>query len=133
MNDVVSSVVHALENDKIKGLEYSLRGTASYTYDGILDVIAKHCGQSTYTKTKRSLITGYIEKFFIGRTHDKNIMKMFELHETERQNFLNDWSYLTKFNLKETKNLLSTYPAASVKMDNYVKPYLYQYKRISLD
>ncbi len=133
MNDVVSCVVHALENDQIKGLEYSMRGSTAMTFDGILELLAKHCGRASYTKARRSIITGYIEKFMIGRTHDKNMMKMLEWHEAEPQNFMNDSNYFEKFKIKETTDLKTTYAEGKGKSDYYIEPYLYQYKRIALD
>jgi hypothetical protein len=76
MNDVVSCIVHALENDQVKGYEYTLRGSHGITYDGILDVLAKHTGQTNFTKCPRSYITGFFEAFIAGRTHDKNMVTL---------------------------------------------------------
>lgn len=74
INDVANSVVHALENTEIKGLEYALRGSTSVSFDEIVDILAKHCGATNYTKCPRSYITGFFEKFMLGRTHDKNMV-----------------------------------------------------------
>jgi hypothetical protein len=66
--------VHALSNDHIKGLEYAIRGENSITYDGILNVLAKHTENIHWEKCKRSVIAGWLEKFFVGETHDKNLV-----------------------------------------------------------
>ena len=71
---MVNCIVHALENDHIKGYEYTVRGSNGITFDGILEILAKHCGIPNYTKCPRSYITGFFENFFIGRTHDKNMV-----------------------------------------------------------
>ena len=103
------------------------------TFDGLLDILAKHCGQTSFNKVKRSYISGFFEKFFVGQTHDKNIMEMLEAHENERQNYKNDWSYMEKFKIQETANLKTTYAEGTVQSDHYNEPYLYQYKHIALD
>ena len=72
--DAVNCIVHALENDQIKGLEYALRGSTGVTFDGILELLSKHCGTTNYTKCSRSYLTGFFEKFLVGRTHDKNMV-----------------------------------------------------------
>ena len=74
INDVVGCLVHALENEKITGYEYALRGSTSITFDGILETLSKHCEMPNYVKCPRSYITGFMEKMFIGRTHDKNMV-----------------------------------------------------------
>ena len=73
----MSCIVHALENDQIKGYEYTLRGNTGITFDGILETLAKHCGVSNYIKSQRSYIIGLFENFAIGRTHDKNMVRLF--------------------------------------------------------
>lgn len=74
MNDVVQCIVHALSNEHIKGLEYALRGDNSITYDGILNVLAKHTENIQWEKCKRNIMGGLIENFFAGETHDKNLV-----------------------------------------------------------
>lgn len=132
-NDVITCILNALENNEIKGLEYALRGSTSTTFDGLLDMLSKHCNQPAYEKISRNRLTGFFEKLFIGQTHDKNFMDMIEWHEIEQQNYLNDWNYMKRFNIKETITLKETYAESKVNQENYVKPYLYKYKHIVLE
>ncbi len=133
MNDVVSCIVHALENPKVKGLEYAIRGSTATSFDDIIDILAKHCGVSHFVKCPRNYITGFFEEFIIGRTHDKNMMKMAGWHEVERQNYKNDWNYLEKFKIKESQSIRDYYVPNACISENYIEPHLYKYKRIALD
>ncbi len=74
MNDVVNCVLHALQNDKAKGLVYGIRGSSSVSFDELLAILAKHCGAVNFTKCPRSYITSFFENFVVGRTHDKNMV-----------------------------------------------------------
>lgn len=76
MNDVVQCVANALDNENIKGFEYSVRGDLSITYDEILSTLARYSESVNWKKCKRNLVTGIIENFFAGETHDKNIVKL---------------------------------------------------------
>lgn len=114
-------------------MEYAIRGSASITFDKLLDIIGKHCNQADYQKCSINPVTDFLEEFFIGRMHDKNLVKMIEWHELERQNYLNDWDYMKRCNIKETANLKDTYPEGKVDPKKYVTPYLYQYKHIALE
>lgn len=133
MADLVSSILNALENPKIKGLEYAIRGATSITFDGLLDAVAKHCSQPDYRRNKLNVMTDFAEEFFVGRTHDKNLVKMIQWHEIERQNYLNGWDYMKKYKLKETRSLKDTYAEGKVEPEKYTTPYLYKYKHIALD
>eukprot|EP00826_Nyctotherus_ovalis_P057503 TRINITY_DN7866_c0_g1_i1.p2 TRINITY_DN7866_c0_g1~~TRINITY_DN7866_c0_g1_i1.p2 ORF type:complete len:152 (-),score=40.38 TRINITY_DN7866_c0_g1_i1:108-563(-) len=133
INDVVDCILHVLQNDKIEGFSYAIKGKKAMTFDSILDLIANHCGQLNYKKFSYGYIGTTIEKFFIGRTHDKNFMKLLQWHEIEPQNYMNNWNYLEKFNIAENYNIKDTYPESKANLDWYVRPYLYQYKHIVLD
>ena len=98
----------------------------------MLDVLSKYCGKPDFVKSK-SLTGGFLEKFFVGTTHDLNSTKMILSHETEPQNFLNLADYMTTNGIKETTSFEDTYPENKVIEGKYLNPYLYQYKRIILD
>jgi len=130
---VVECILHALDNDKIQGFGYAIKGEKAMTFDSLLSLLANYCGEDNYKKFRYGYLTTYLEKFFIGRTHDKNFMKLLQSHELEPQNFMNDWSYMEKFNIAEKYNIKDTYPESKVNRDNYTEPYMYQYKCIALD
>lgn len=103
------------------------------TFDSLLDLLANYCGQENYKKFNYGFFSTFFEKFFIGRTHDKNFMKLLQWHELEQQNYMNDWSYLEKFNIAENYNIKDTYPKSKVNPQSFIEPYMYQYKHIALD
>lgn len=131
IKDVVECIANSLTNDKIKGNQYDVRGAKSYTFDGFLDVLAKYCGQKNFSKCHCQC--GVLENFFIGRTHDKNLLKMIQWHEECVQNYSSDPNYLEHNGLKESTVLTDLYQNDLVKPESYIEPYLFHYKRIVLD
>lgn len=117
----------------MEGFSYAIKGKKAITFDSLLDLMANYCGQLSYKKFSYGYLSTTFEKFFIGRTHDKNFMKLLQWHELEPQNYMNDWSYLEKFNIAENYKIKDVYPESKVSIDKYVEPYLFQYKRIALD
>ena len=65
----------ALTRDNIKGFEYAVRGPESVTFDGVLDTLSQYCQVPKWEKVKRSYAAGFLERFVIGHTHDKNVVQ----------------------------------------------------------
>eukprot|EP00831_Metopus_contortus_P046350 TRINITY_DN37229_c0_g1_i1.p1 TRINITY_DN37229_c0_g1~~TRINITY_DN37229_c0_g1_i1.p1 ORF type:complete len:246 (+),score=68.89 TRINITY_DN37229_c0_g1_i1:8-745(+) len=129
----VSCISHALSNPEIKGKNFAIRGASAISYDGIIDVLTKHSGIPILNKKARCPISGFVEKFIIGDTHDKNMMKMAEWHEQEPQDFQKEENYFEKFKISPKYEFNSFYSGSKAKEDAYMKPYLFEYKKIALD
>eukprot|EP00831_Metopus_contortus_P081599 TRINITY_DN8617_c0_g1_i3.p1 TRINITY_DN8617_c0_g1~~TRINITY_DN8617_c0_g1_i3.p1 ORF type:complete len:205 (-),score=32.25 TRINITY_DN8617_c0_g1_i3:169-783(-) len=131
--DTVSCIVHALNNAEIKGKNFAVRGSSAISYDGIIDVLTKHSGVDQLNKKAHSSILDFVEKFFIGETHDTNMMKMIECHESKPQDFKNEDNYFEKFKLVPKYEFNAYYAESKAKEESYMEPNLFKYKTIALD
>ena len=72
------------EMNELKGHKYTLSGEKGYTLSEMLSVLEGSCGQNK-TKLSSSFLglrlTDFVEEFFVGIAHDKNMGKMAEFFE----------------------------------------------------
>ena len=90
------------------------------------------------TKLGKSLlglnVSDYIEEFFVGITHDKNMGRMATYFDTEVPDLeVDSPDFFKKFNLTQQKTLEKTYRDADIKEENLVFPIFTNYKMVSLD
>ncbi len=103
-DDLALAVQTALGNtDEVKGKRFSVNGSAGVTMNELLHLIEKQVGKdSGSTSLKGSLLglglSDYVEEFFTGITHDKNMGRFVEYMDAHRPNLDAD-DFFTKFGL----------------------------------
>lgn len=111
--DLAAAVQNALANTKdVKGQKFTVNGNQNVTLNDILHLAEKQVGTEN-TRLKGSLLglnlSDYVEEFFTGITHDKNMARMAEFFDTHSLNLEADApDFHNKFGLSQ-----------SVSLDNY--------------
>ena len=92
-------------------------------------------GSTKLTKSFLRLnLSDYIEEFFVGITHDKNMARFAEYFEYERPDLERQSpDFFTKFNLTHQATLDQYYKQSAIREDDLVFPIFTNYKMTSLD
>ena len=89
------------------------------------------------TRLKSSLLglnlSDYVEEFFVGITHDKNMARMAEFFDTHSVNIEGDADFHQKFGIEQTGTLEGLFGGKKVKEEDLVFPIFSNYKMVSLD
>lgn len=102
-DDIANAINHSLSNaDKVKGTNLTLNGSEDYTLKDILTVLEQSVSKDQgSTRTKKSFgLTDYIEEFFVGIAHDKNMARMSDFFEANSSINLKENDFYGKFNLQ---------------------------------
>ena len=105
-DDIVNSIEHSLANpDQVKQTNLTLNGCEDLTLKEILytleQSVSKDQGATTPRKTLLGLgISDYIEEFFVGITHDKNMARLADFFEQHPNINLKDNDFYGKFNMQ---------------------------------
>ena len=109
--DLTSAIETAFANiTDVKGQRFTVNGNQQVSLNDILHIIEKHVGKdSGSTSLKGSLlglnISDYVEEFFTGITHDKNMGRMADYMDAHTPNFeAGSADFHKKFNLKHNVN-----------------------------
>lgn len=79
-------------------------------------------------------LSDYIEEFFVGITHDKNMRRMAEYFETHKPNLSeNNPDFYETFNLKHSISIRETFETYKIRQDELEFPIFSNYKMTSLD
>lgn len=137
--DLATAVETALERtSEVKGKRFNVNGAKSITLNELLHLVEKSVGkESGSTKLKGSLLglglSDYVEEFFTGITHDKNMGRMAEYMDSHTPNFDAGAPDFFKQLGIEQKVSLQTYFSKNVKEEDLVFPIFTDYKMVSLD
>lgn len=102
--DLSVAVETALSNSgEAKGQKFAVQGKDAATLNELLGMIQKQVGNDN-TKLAGSILglnlSDYVEEFFTGITHDKNMARMAEFYDSHAINFEADQAdFFKKFNL----------------------------------
>lgn len=114
-----------------------MNGSQKATLNELLGLTQKLVGNDN-TKLSSSLLglglTDYIEEFFVGITHDKNMARMAEFFDTHSLNLEADQpDFFKQFGLNQKVSLQDYYEGKKVKEEELVFPVFTSYKTVSLD
>ena len=136
-DDLTTAVQYAIANtDSVKGQKFSVNGQQSVTLNEILQFAERKVGREN-TRLKSSLLglnlSDYVEEFFVGITHDKNMARMAEFFDTHSVNIEGDADFHQKFGIEQTGTLEGFFGGKKVKEEDLVFPIFSNYKMVSLD
>lgn len=124
--------------DEAQGQRYSVSGKEELNLKEILAVLEGAVGKAQYsTKLANSLLrlnlSDYVEEFFVGITHDKNMRRMAEYYESHKPNLTeNNPDFFSKFNLTHSQSIHDAYQT-KIREEDLVFPIFTNYKMTSLD
>lgn len=105
------------------------------TLKDILHLVEKSVGRDS-TALKGSLLglglSDYLEEFFTGITHDKNMARMAEYMDANMPQF-DMQDFFQKFNLQHKENIGEYFGGKKLKEEELVFPIFSNYKMVSLD
>ena len=135
--DLTTAVETALNTAEAKGKKYTVNGTQAATLNELLGMTQKLVGNDN-TKLASSLLglglSDYVEEFFTGITHDKNMARMAEFFDTHSLNLEAEQpDFLKEFGLTPKVSLQDYYGGKRVKEEELVFPIFTSYKQVSLD
>lgn len=137
-SDLALAVETALNNtEEVKGKKFSVSGTETVTMNELLHLLEKQVGKdSGSTSLKGSLLglglSDYVEEFFTGITHDKNMGRFAEYMDSHRPNIEAD-DFFSKFGLAHSCDVKQYVANKKVREDDLVFPIFSNYKMVSLD
>ena len=135
--DLTSAVEHALSNtNDVKGQKFSVNGQQSVTLNEILKFAERKVGREN-TSLKGSFLglnlSDYVEEFFVGITHDKNMARMAEFFDSHSVKIDADADFHQKFGLTQTGTLEGFFGGKKAKDEDLIFPIFSNYKMVSLD
>jgi hypothetical protein len=135
--DLTTAVETAFNTADAKGKRFAVNGTQTATLNDLLGMTQKLVGNDN-TKLASSLfglgLSDYVEEFFTGITHDKNMGRMAEFFDTHSLNLEADQpDFFKQFGLSQKVNLQDYYGGKRVKEEDLVFPIFTSYKTVSLD
>ena len=135
--DLTTAVETAFNTADAKGKRFTVNGTQTATLNDLLGMTQKLVGNDN-TKLASSLfglgLSDYVEEFFTGITHDKNMGRMAEFFDTHSLNLEADQpDFFKQFGLSQKVNLQDYYGGKRVKEEDLVFPIFTSYKTVSLD
>ena len=135
--DLTAAVQTALSNtNDVKGKKFSVNGQQGVTLKELLQFAERAVGREN-TRLKGSILglhlSDYVEEFFTGITHDKNMARMAEFFDTHSVNIEADEDFHKKFGIQHTGSLDGFFGGKKVKEDDLVLPIFSNYKMVSLD
>lgn len=117
-----------------KGQRWTVNGSQSVTLNDILHMIEKQVGREGTRLSGNLGLSDFIEEFFTGITHDKNMARMAEFFDTHSVNLEGDApDYHKKFGINQSVNLDSYFGGKKVKEEDLIFPIFSNYKMVSLD
>jgi nucleoside-diphosphate-sugar epimerase len=128
--DLAIAVQTALEKtEQVKGKRFSVNGTETITLNELLHLAEKSVGKAEgSTKLVGSLgLSDFVEEFFTGITHDKNMARMaefFDLHQVNLEEGYPDF---------QESNLSDYFGQTKFKEEDLIHPIFTNYKMVSLD
>lgn len=139
--DLTQAVQTAFSSfDRAKGKRFIVQGKEELTLKELLHHIEQSVGRSQgETKLTNSLLrldlSDYIEEFFVGITHDKNMRRMAEYFDTQRPDITqHEGDFFSEFNLSHQKTVSDVYGSNhKIREEELVHPIFTNYKMTSLD
>ena len=138
-DDLTLAVETALSNfNNVKGQNFLVNGEHEHTLNEILHLlegaVGKGAGQTSLSKSILRLnLSDYVEEFFVGITHDKNMRRLAEFFDQHQPHLVTEGNpdFFHKFGLHQTKSIRQQ--AETLKEEELVLPIFSNYKMTSLD
>mmetsp|Transcript_8362 Transcript_8362/g.6238 ORF Transcript_8362/g.6238 Transcript_8362/m.6238 type:complete len:165 (+) Transcript_8362:518-1012(+) len=124
--------------DEVKGKVYAAGGPHEHTLSDIIHLIEKATGKVP-TKASSSLlglgISDFVEEFFVGITHDKNMGRMAEFFDKhpEMKAALTTNCLFQKLGIKPEHTLEGYFAQKKLNEQDFVFPTFTDYKLVCLD
>lgn len=137
-DDLTTAVEAALGSDE-KGQRFQVNGTQQASLNDILHLIEQSVGKDAgSTGLRRQLlglgISDYVEEFFTGITHDKNMGRMAQYMDAHTPNFeAGSPDFFKHFGLTQKVGLKEYFQSTKVKEEDLVFPIFSDYKMVSLN
>ena len=113
-----------------------MNGSAEYSLHGITQLLERGCGRTP--KSSKTLLdlslSDFVEEFFTGVTHDKNMVKMAKFFESDHtlRRYLLDNDFFAKKGLKTLRSMEEDFKK-KVEEKDVEFPIFSNYKMVSLD
>ena len=135
--DLSSAVEYALGNiNDVNGHCFTVNGADSATLNDILHLAEQKVGKDQGNTGLRGRpllgLSDYVEEFFTGITHDKNMARMAQYMEQHTPNLEQD-DYHKRFNLSHSVKLKEYFEGKKVRVEELVTPIFTDYKMVSLN
>lgn len=135
--DLTAAVEAAFNTAEAKGKRFTLNGNQGATLNELLGLTQKLVGNDN-TKLASSLLglnlSDYVEEFFTGITHDKNMSRLAEFFDSHSLNLEADQpDFFKQFGVNQKVSLQDYYGGKTVKEEDLVFPIFTSYKSVSLD
>jgi hypothetical protein len=135
--DLTSAVETALaRTNDVKGQRFQVSGAQAASLNDILHLVEKQVGRdSGSTRLRRSLgLSDFVEEYFTGITHDKNMGRMADYMEAHTPNFeATSPDFFKQFGLTQKVSLQDYFGTNKVKEEDLVFPIFTDYKMVSLN
>lgn len=135
--DVAYAVEQASKNfDKLKGSISNVNGSEDVTIKEILETLEVSVGKNKgNTKAQTSLggLSDYVQEFFVGISHDRNLTRLAEHFESHPSINLKENDFFGKLNLQNKHSFRQNYKDGEIKVEELVSPIFTAYKGVSLD
>lgn len=117
-----------------KGQRWTVNGSQSVTLNDILHMIEKQVGREGTRLSGNLGLSDFIEEFFTGITHDKNMARMAQYMDAHTPNFeAGAPDFNQKFGLTPKVSLQDFFGGKKVKEEDLVFPIFTDYKMVSLN
>jgi hypothetical protein len=139
-DDLTAAVESALgKSSEVQGQRFSVNGEQGITLNDLLHLIERQVGKDQgSTSLKGSLLglglSDYVEEFFTGITHDKNMGRFAEYMDAHTPNLEgHSPDFHRKFGLAHKVKVQDYFGAKTIKESDLVFPIFTDYKMVSLD